>query len=341
MDKDIVNNDIHFSQGCSICHKGNPTTMEIENAHIGIVKKPSSDLKACSDCHDDIVKKFKDSLHYTATGLLEKTSKRLSEGEKKTFKEKVYPNSCKICHATCGDCHVSSPKINKAESGLIDKHKFIKYIEDKTCGICHFHSVYSEWVGKINGKSDIHREKGMKCVDCHKKDSFHGDGNIYRSKDEVKGRPKCKNCHDIKRKTTPIANLAHTKHEGRLSCYSCHGGTQYNNCFNCHIDKGFYIKKGFYMGINPQDKRTITVLRAIPIHREIFKGYGIKMEGFDREADFREAFVHNIQKTTERTRSCDICHISKKGFLTEKDLKKDGSKANKGLIFKMGPMDIR
>jgi hypothetical protein len=48
--------------------------------------------------------------------------------------------------------------------------------------------------------------------------------------------------------------------------------------------------------------------------------------------------VHNIKKRTNRTRSCDSCHIDKKDFLTQEGLIKDGSKANEELIFNIKPI---
>ena len=125
-----------------------------------------------------------------------------------------------------------------------------------------------------------------------------------------------------------------------MSCYGCHSQGEYNNCYNCHIGKGATSKLGFILGLNPDDKKTLTTLRAIPITRDTFLSAGIKMENYDEVPDYRAASVHNIQKSTERTRSCDTCHIKRKGFLSKESLIKNGSKTNESLIFKMLPLNI-
>jgi hypothetical protein len=56
------------------------------------------------------------------------------------------------------------------------------------------------------------------------------------------------------------------------------------------------------------------------------------MDNFDKLPNYWDAYPHNIKKRTDRTRSCDVCHLEKKHFLTEETLIKNGSKANKELI---------
>lgn len=340
IDKTILDKDPHFGNGCASCHKGDVKSDDQEKAHKGIVKKPSTDLKVCGDCHDDITKTYGNSLHYTTQGLLSKVSKRLSKREEKVFTEKVFGQSCKSCHASCGDCHVSSPAVNGIRSGFLSGHRFVKKDEGKTCAVCHGGSVYPEYTGKYSGSPDVHFQKGMVCTDCHKKIQLHGDGNAYASKSEVKNRPKCKDCHKTGKEVKSAARLAHAKHEGKVSCYGCHAQDEYRNCSGCHEGKASSSKAGFVLGTDPENKKLLTTLRAIPVTRETFLNSGIKMERFDEVPDYRAAPVHNIKKVTGRTRSCDACHVAQKGFLTGKSLMKNGSKANESLIFKMGPLDV-
>jgi hypothetical protein len=56
------------------------------------------------------------------------------------------------------------------------------------------------------------------------------------------------------------------------------------------------------------------------------------MDNFDKLPNYWDAYPHNIKKRTNRTRSCDACHVEGKDFLTEEALIKDGSRANKELI---------
>lgn len=340
VDKKALNKDPHFENGCVFCHKGDAKSIDQETAHKGIVKRPSADLKLCGDCHDDIAKTYSNSLHYNVSGLLGKTSKRLSKNEEKMFKDKVFGQSCRSCHASCGDCHVSLPSVKGIRNDFIAGHRFVKKNESKTCALCHGGRVYPEYTGKLSGTPDVHFQKGMTCTSCHKKVQLHGDGNIYMNKDEVINRPKCRDCHKKGKEAKAVAKLAHEKHEGKVSCQGCHVQAAYTGCYSCHNGKASFSKPSLILGVNPVDRKSLTTLRAIPVTRDIFAKYGIKMEKFDESPDYRQAPIHNIRKSTDRTRSCDICHIAKKDFLTEKLLIKNGSKANEGLIFKMGPLDI-
>ena len=328
IDKVILDKDPHFGGGCIPCHKGDRSSTDKEKAHKGVEKRPSADLKVCGDCHDDIAKTYQNSLHYTVQGLFNKVSRRLSQKEEKVFTEKVFGQSRRSHHASCGDCHVSSPAVDGIRSGFLSGHKFVKKDEGKTCAVCHGGSIYPEYTGKYSGSPDVHFQKGMICTDCHKKGHLHGNGNAYANKDEAKNSPKCKDCHKIGTEKKTTAKLAHSKHDGKVSCYGC------------HEEKASNSKDGFILGADPGNKKLLTTLRAIPISRETFLKAGIKMERFDEVPDYTSAPAHNIKKITGRTRSCDVCHVNKKGFLTKELLIKNGSKANESLIFKMGPLDI-
>jgi hypothetical protein len=64
------------------------------------------------------------------------------------------------------------------------------------------------------------------------------------------------------------------------------------------------------------------------------------MENFDALPNYWNSAVHNIKKRTERTRSCDSCHVAKDGFLKREMLiKEGGSKANEGLIYNLKPIN--
>ncbi len=333
IDKALPDKDIHFANGCTFCHKGDGKASDQEKAHKGVVKRPSRNPGACGDCHGDIAKAFENSPHHTAQGMVDKLSARLSKSEARMFAGKVFEPSCRSCHASCGDCHVRSPSGNGAGEGFIDRHRFVKKDEQKTCGVCHGGRVYPEFTGKHSGLPDVHHQKGMTCTTCHPKDSLHGTGGTGAV-------PKCRDCHKPGREKQSTARLAHTKHEGKVSCYGCHSQGSYRNCYNCHKGTASSSELSFILGADPRDRRTLTTLRAVPLARDSFKAYGIKMENFDAVPDYRAAPVHNIGRRTERTRSCDTCHVARRGFLSQKSLKKNGSRANEGLIFKMGPPSI-
>jgi thiosulfate/3-mercaptopyruvate sulfurtransferase len=342
IDKNILDKDPHFINECSFCHKGDKKSTEQEKAHKGVIKKPSADLKICGDCHSDITETYQSASHYTVQEMFKKVSRRFSKKEEKIFAEKVFGQSCKSCHASCGDCHVRSPLKDGISAGFMNGHGFVKKDEGKTCAVCHGGRVYPEYTGKHGGSPDVHFQKGMTCVDCHKKRHLHGGTDVVKTKEKtVENRPKCADCHKLGKETKATARIAHARHEGRVSCYGCHSQGEYYNCYNCHIGKNATSKSGFFLGVNPEDKKTLTTLRAIPVDRETFLGSGIKMENFDEVPDYRATSVHTIQKSTERTRSCDTCHVKRKGFLSKESLIKNGSKANEGLIFKMRSLSIQ
>lgn len=341
IDKTLLDKDPHFINGCSSCHKGDHKSIDQEKAHMGIIKKPSADPKTCGDCHSDIAKAYQNASHYTLQGMLNKVSKRFSKKEGEIFTEKVFVRSCKGCHASCGDCHVSYPSKNGIGAGFVNGHGFVKKDEAKTCGVCHGGRVYPEYTGKHSTGPDVHFQRGMACVDCHKKSHIHGSSDGSRKNEKTAlSRPKCLDCHKLGKEKKITARLAHSRHTGRVSCYGCHSEGEYTNCFNCHIGKGATSKPGFFLGVDPGNKKTLTTLRAIPVARDTLLSEGIKMESFAEVPDYRASPVHNIQKSTERTRSCDTCHVKRKGFLSRELLIKHGSKANESVIFNLFPLNI-
>lgn len=339
VDRSLIGKDIHFEEGCTSCHKGDGKGPTRAAAHKGLVARPSKNLEACEQCHEDIAKLFKASLHYTTEGQRHGVSGRFSQKELKVFNEKVFEQSCRSCHASCGDCHVKAPVISGISMGLVKGHRFVKRDEGKTCALCHGGRVYPEFTGDYGGAADIHYQKGMVCVDCHKKGELHGNGTaVYTLRKEVKDRPRCINCHKTGEEKTELAQSAHARHKDKLSCYACHSGGAYRNCYDCHLGKGSTAKPGFILGLNPRNKKTVTTLRVIPTVRDTFAPAGIAMEQFDNLPNYWDTAPHNIRKRTERTRSCEVCHNEKKNFLTKDMLLKNGSKANEGLVYTPKPI---
>ncbi len=333
VDKDLLDQDAHFSEGCSPCHKGNEKGKGKEAAHRGMVKRPSDNLAVCGKCHEDTAQHYKTALHYTSAGQMQGVKARFNDKEFKAFNQKVFEKSCRSCHASCGDCHVKSPSLGSIGTGFIKGHQFVKRDEGKTCGICHGGRVYPEYTGDYGGSADVHYQKGMLCLDCHKKSELHGDGAAYQGRKEVQGRPACVQCHPRGEAKTDASKTAHAQHGDRVSCYACHSGGTYRNCYDCHLGKGASSKPGFILGIDPQNKKTITTLRLIPSVRDTFKPAGISMTGYDALPNYWGTSPHNIKKRTERTRSCDVCHQEHKDFLTKDGLITNGSKANESLIY--------
>ncbi|PKN70999.1 MAG: hypothetical protein CVU54_03190 [Deltaproteobacteria bacterium HGW-Deltaproteobacteria-12] len=339
VDRDILKKDQHFILSCPQCHQGNDKVLKKEEAHKDLVKRPSDNMANCATCHKTITDKYTKSLHYTTAGQRNGVMPRFSKEDLKKFDEKVFEKSCRSCHASCGDCHVKSPAVSGISTGLISGHKFVKKHEGKTCSSCHGGRVYPEYTGEYGGEPDVHYQKGMLCMDCHKKMEFHGDGKAYASKNQVKDRPACRDCHKPGSEKTPAAKTSHQMHIDKVTCYGCHSSGEYRQCSNCHTTTGSKAKPGFILGLNPRDKKTLTTLRLIPTTKNTFDAHGIKMDNFDALPNYWDSAVHNIKKRTSRTRSCDSCHVAKEGFLNkEMVIKEGGSKANEGLIFNIKPL---
>jgi thiosulfate/3-mercaptopyruvate sulfurtransferase len=334
VDPALLKSDRHFQMGCRLCHQGNHQAFTKEEAHKGLVKRPTDNPTACALCHKPIADHFVKSLHYTTIGQRTGVMHRFSTEDLKAFDEKVFEKSCRSCHASCGDCHVKSPPVSGISTGLIQGHKFVRKNEGKTCASCHGGRVYPEFTGEYGGAPDVHYQKGMMCVDCHKQVEMHGDGMAYTSKHEVRDRPRCQSCHKNGKD-----QLAHQVHQDKVSCQGCHSGGQYRQCYSCHEGTGSRSKEGFILGLNPRDKKTLTTLRLVPTKKSTFRKAGIKMENYDALPNFWNSAVHNIRKQTPRTRSCDACHVAKEGFLnSEIVIKEGGSKANEGLIHDIKPI---
>lgn len=331
---EFMEKDFHLSMECVFCHGGDDKKETKDAAHKGLVARPSDSIKTCSMCHKKIGENYARSLHYTSLGQREGVKHRFSAAELKIFDKKVFQQSCRSCHASCGDCHVKSPPVGGISTGFLQGHKFVRKNEGKTCAMCHGGRVYPEFTGEYGGTPDVHYQKGMMCADCHKKTEMHGDGKMYKSKQDVKSRPQCLSCHN-KRKY----QVAHEIHKDKASCQACHSSGQYRQCYSCHTETGSTSKPDFILGLNPRDKKTLTTLRVVPTLKSTFHKAGIGMENYDALPNYWNSPVHNIKKRTNRTRSCNSCHELKEGFLKREMLIKDGSKANEGLIYNLKPFN--
>lgn len=63
--------------------------------------------KRCGDCHADVVRAYRTSLHFTTRGY--DTVMRAKSGSKWPEVEPIVRQACHRCHASCGDCHVRWP----------------------------------------------------------------------------------------------------------------------------------------------------------------------------------------------------------------------------------------
>ncbi len=296
-------------------------------------KRPSDDLATCGTCHEETVKTYKLSLHYTTAGMKSGVNPRFSGAEASVYDQKVFEQSCRSCHASCGDCHVKSPTISGVDLGLMAGHKFVKKDESKTCALCHGGRVYPEFTGEYGGNADVHYQKGMSCTDCHSGSEIHASSGAQSDRRAVSDKPSCVKCHAPGTEKTEKARTAHADHGDMVSCSACHSSAEYRGCASCHLGEGATSSPMFMLGDNPRKPGQLTTLRLVPTVRDTFKKVGIVQENFDSMPNLWDTVPHNTRKRTERTRDCSVCHSEKRNVLTEETLPKGGSEANKKLIF--------
>jgi hypothetical protein len=136
---------------------------------------------------------------------------------------------------TCKNCHID-PSADECSQCHVDG-KAMDDVPDEQCYNCHGRQK-AEAIG--HGISDVHRDAGMRCADCHDGNDVHGDGKTYDSMLEAGAiTAKCENCHspdDLQDK-----NDFHLRHLGEnaqfasIECSACHMQSVVN-CYNCHFD---------------------------------------------------------------------------------------------------------
>jgi hypothetical protein len=129
--------------------------------------------------------------------------------------------ACKNCHRSdqpdwkepnCRDCHATG------------EHR----APDDTCLKCH-----GRQAAEINKHqlTDVHRDAGMGCVNCHDFIDIHDDGTQYDSMfDPGAIDARCEDCHD-----SLESNDYHDLHDETVDCSACHTQTVVS-CYNCHFD---------------------------------------------------------------------------------------------------------
>ncbi len=331
--QDVLDSDPHFYLGCTDCHSGDSTKATQAEAHKGLVARPSDDpVASCGQCHEETAKTYTLSLHYTAAGMKHGVSPRFDDKGKQLFDTKVFEQSCRSCHASCGDCHVQSPVISGVNSGLLDGHRFVKKAEDKTCALCHGGRVWPEFTGDYGGTPDVHYRKGMTCSDCHGPVQFHGDGSGYTSRKDVPVKPQCSDCHDAATMGKASTQETHATHAEAVSCSACHTASAYRQCSDCHVGSGATASPAIVLGHSPREEGRLTTLRLIPTVRDTFKPAGIAMPNYDALPNYWDTVPHNVAKRTDRTRDCNTCHEEGLYYLEAERLPKGGSTKNLELV---------
>ena len=328
----------HYQIGCVGCHNGTDNTEDKALAHSGnFIRHPSmyADVK-CASCHQAIVDNFSTSLHH-GTGQKRKVTLRSGLSGPEDFDQlpahqiEGYNANCATCHAGCGECHIVRPLI--AGGGLSKGHAFTKTPDMiSICVSCHESRGGHAFLGVASGtQPDVHLTKsGFKCVDCHKAEELHGDGQPVEQRYAYSKLPKCEDCHS----GLEAQNIYHSMHYGDFNCQVCHSQV-YNNCGSCHIHgNGARIPSymAFKIAGNPiPDIKTgfnLTLVRRTLAAPDNWEKYGVpEYASFDALPTYNYTSPHNILRWTDRTqvgsqKACfENCHIRNEGgVLINKEL---------------------
>ncbi len=333
----FVNRDfpdsLHGRLGCTGCHGGDATAKTREAAHQGMIDANAG----CADCHGEITDRYATSLHNTLNGMAHALNLRSTRTHVEGLRP-VWQADCATCHASCSDCHITLPAA--VGGGLIKGHEVLRRAPmELSCALCHGSRAGGEFLGQFEGlKPDIHFEKGMHCMDCHKND-LHGDGRIYETRWQVRGRAQCTDCHA----TLPDgAAAAHNMAHADVACQVCHS-QPYQNCFGCHSaeEDGVYFRRAdskqmlLRIGRNTAKDYPygFVTLRHNPVARDSFDHFGAGLlPDFDDYPTWKTAAPHNIRRVTSQNQSCNNCHDNETIFLGKDDLAPKDSAANHDMV---------
>ncbi|RME40325.1 MAG: hypothetical protein D6788_03535, partial [Planctomycetota bacterium] len=241
---------------------------------------------------------FPDSLHGTRQGKA--TFYSAANGGFETLTGIAMADlHCQSCHAatladgtpvdpatytpSCADCHIDP--VNP--TGEVD---------DSVCYGCHARQGAEGGVGL----PDVHRDAGMKCVDCHTAGDMHGDGNAYASMlDHGAIDTKCEQCHPVE---TLGKHIGHSAHLATVDCSACHTQSVIS-CYNCHFESMVNdgIKKFF--GPPPRSGFKLLVNRNGKVHTASFQSATYQGNSFYVIAPYT---AHSIVREV----ACSSCHAN-------------------------------
>ncbi len=344
----------HGKADCTDCHRGKNGNLTKDEAHLGLVARPSAEPQQyCAGCHPIDVQRHLGGLHANLWGEKNVVAARHGVADFSLLPASVlagYEANCNSCHTSCGDCHVGRPA--SVGGGLVAGHRFGAPDMTENCTACHGSRVGAEYLGQNAGyPADVHYlPGGMRCDSCHDRMEMHGAGGVPKERLSSWYQTTCGDCHGGE----AAANPYHVRHWGDLSCETCHS-LDYKSCNSCHAGTGLAEPSymSFKIGRNPAPDRRpyrFVTLRHIPIAPDTYAAWGTgTLANFGVAPTWRYAAPHNIQRWTDRTRvpeggTCfTACHESPDGpegiFLRQSDLDSMSpaeAEANRDLIVPNG-----
>jgi len=147
--------------------------------------------------------------------------------------------------------------------------------------------------------SDVHRDHGLGCTDCHTADEMHGDGTEYASLQEPGAlKVKCEQCHPV---NGLKPNKFH-KHVATVDCTACHVKSVIA-CNSCHFES--LVQAGiqrFYAALPMQDFKMLMRNEEGMVHSASFQTLTYNGQSFYVLAPYA---AHSI--TTDI--KCTDCHL--------------------------------
>jgi len=179
----------------------------------------------------------------------------------------------------CGDCHDASFNVSQDQ-----------------CLSCHGRQATE---AMVLGYSDVHRDMGMVCWDCHTSADVHGSSTVYQSMLEPGAvEADCENCHT----TQSPEHADYDPHDGALHCTSCHAQTVIS-CYNCHFES--QVDSHVKRAMQPLHDFVLLVNRTKDgkVYPATFQSLTYEGSAF---AAFGPFTSHTI--TGEGARTCGECH---------------------------------
>ncbi|MDY6989854.1 MAG: hypothetical protein SWQ30_17570, partial [Thermodesulfobacteriota bacterium] len=105
-----------------------------------------------------------------------------------------------------------------------------------TCLACHAREKVMKAEDDAAGTPDVHRAKGMTCMECHSSREVHNIGTEYESHKDIGAMDtECADCHTTGPGTPQPDDYSHSVHTATVDCSACHQ-RRVISCYNCHMD---------------------------------------------------------------------------------------------------------
>jgi hypothetical protein len=314
----------HAGVACSFCHGSphaiNPSSHARDNVQMIALQGESGTLSDCQVCHGERLApgpgphgilpeldEFKTSLHATRSGKAYWYSEE-NGGFESITGIPIDSLGCQTCH---GQAKADGSPIDAVnyQPDCYDCHDINQWtpVAQGTCLGCHSRQKAEIDLAanpeSADHFSDVHRDAGMVCTDCHTKNEIHGDGQIYNSMLEpgaIKTDCSNENCHPA---SGLSKNYSHDTHAQTLDCASCHVQSVVS-CYSCHFEtevvqdkKRFYgppAVQNFVMLVNSEKSGKVTTATYQSLTYQDSTFYAVA-----------PYLSHTIQRTG---RDCIDCH---------------------------------